>query len=763
MMREPSIQSARILCAALLVAGLAMACAPAEEPPSAHVAVFQGSPYERGFEHGERFSAQIRSLYTRLLTSSILPYLNREQLSIAPVLTVYNRPEYRDGRFSGRMLLESGQSLLENGDIPEENIEEMQGIADGAGMSFDEILILNTFFDTMLGFRAIVSFIQEIQRPYITRVEALAPCDADGVDNDGDGAVDEEGDCAVEDYGSTDRGTLVEVPTDASIRIVIKDPTLPGLACLDPRNADPLGEAVIDRACVKDECLLDECRGLAQVGRDCFNELGLACLPPRVAGDCLDPLCAEPTDPGCVDPDAVRIRLDAVQYTAADAAIVTAHLPREEGVEPLEDPDHPHARICDFPLEVIFTPPGGLPPASLVTLKIQAGDLSPVYSPEPYHTRSMRIEQVAFTTAGYLEKTGAGAIPDDIVNVGVDDPGLMPTSLGFAARGAATSDGAPVLGHHYALLDSDMVHEHSLVSVHVPDEGLPHVLVGYTGLVWGFSGMNTEGLTWAFTISDTLDNPLVGAALDAIFQPEALLSLLQNPDLVGLSKALEATYLNTAGMPIGMSGRRVLEAAGDVDGALAVLYGLGRTYGWNMLLADAAGGLAVVEVDSSVQAGDGAVGGDVVKDEDGFQFYTPDPAVPANLDGRGEPWASVGADDIRMASHFEKNRDDMVDLSIMGIFAPRRQRGWTGFYFRSLRAFHRLGEEIAGRYGALDVAAAIEILRTPDLVDRRDSMCASVFEPARGVLHWAMGEAPATDARFIELDLGQAVRDGVVR
>jgi hypothetical protein len=763
MMNPPKRTGAPCVALLLLIALGAAACAPETEPPSAHVAVFEGSPYERGLQHGTQFSSQIRSLYTRLLSSSLLPYLNREQLSIAPVLVVYNRPEYLDGKFSGAMLLESGQALVENGDIPEAYLAEMQGIADGAGMTFDEILVLNTFFDTMLGFRAIVSFIQEIQRPYISLVEVLAPCDADGVDNDGDGVVDREGDCTVEAYGSSDRGTLVEVPVDASIRFVIKDPTLPGLACLDPRNADPLGEVVIDRACVLDHCLLDHCAGLAQVGRECFNEAGLTCLPPRVAGDCLDPLCAEPTDPACVDPDGVRIRLDEIQYTAADAAIVTAHLPREEGVEPLENPDHPHARICDFPLEVIFTPPGGLPPASLVTLKIQASDLSPVYSPEPFHNRPMRIEQVAITTAGYYAATGRGAVPDEVANVGVEDPGLMPTSLGFAARGAATPDGAPVLGHHYALLDSDMVHEHSLVSVHVPDEGLPHVLVGYTGLVWGFAGMNTEGLTWAFTISDSLDNPLVGAALDAIFQPEALFQLLKNPDLVGLSSALAETYLKTSGTPVGMSGRRVLEDAEDVGGALELLYGMGRTYGWNMLLADAAGGLAVVEVDSSVQAGDGTVGGDAVKDEDGFQFYTPDPGVPANLDGRGEPWASVGADDIRMASHFEKNRDDMVDLSIMGIFAPRRQRGWTGFYFRSLRAFHRLGEEIAGRYGALDADAAVEILRTPDLVDRRDSMCASVFEPARGVLHWAMGEAPATDARFIELDLGQAVRDGGLR
>ncbi|MFH1531978.1 MAG: carcinine hydrolase/isopenicillin-N N-acyltransferase family protein [Pseudomonadota bacterium] len=748
---------------ALLLLSVLVGCAPATEPPSAHVAVFTGGPYERGLDHGTRFSSQIHSLYTRLLTSSLIPYLNREQLSIAPVLVVYNRPEYRDGQFSGRMLLESGQALVDGGFIPDEYIQEMLGIADGAGMTFDEILILNTFFDSMMGFRAIVSFIQEIQRPYIVLVEAVADCDGDGFDNDGDGVVDGEGDCASEEYGSTDRGTLIEVPVDASIRIVIKDPTLPGLACIDPRNVEPLGEDVIARSCVKPECLVSACGDLDLVGRDCFNAQGLGCIDPRVAGVCLDPLCAEPTDPGCVDPDSIRIRLDEVQYTAADAAIVTAHLPREEGVEPLEDPDHPYARICDFPLEVVFTPPGGLPPASLVTLKIQAADRSPVYSPPPFHTRAMRAEQVAFTTAGYHGKTGRGAVPDEVDNVGVDDPGVMPPSLGFAARGGATPTGAPVLGHHFALLDSDMLHEHSLVSVHIPDEGRPHVLVGYTGLVWGFSGMNTEGLTWAFTNSDTLDNPLVGAALDAIFLPENLLRLLQSPDLVGLSKALEETYLNTRGTPIGLTGRLVLQGAADVEGAVEVLYGLDRTYGWNMLLADASGAIAVVEVDSHVQADDDDVGRDRVQDEDGFRIYTPDPELPGNLDGRGTPWASVGADDIRMGSHFEKNRDDMVDLSIMGIFAPRRQRGWTGFYFRSLRAFHRLGEEIDDRYGDLDAAAAMEILRTPALVDTRDSMCASVYEPARAVLHWAMGEAPATDAPFVELDLGQLVRDGGAR
>jgi len=733
-------------------------CAPATEPECAHVAVFRGSPYERGFEHGERFSSHIRSIYTKLLTSSIVPYLNREQLSIAPVMPVYSQPEYMNGQFSYRMLLESGLHLCENGHIPEEYQEEMHGIADGAGIPFEEVLILNTFFDTMLGFRAIVAFIMQIQEPYVVSVEVMGDCGGDGFDNDGDGVVDDDGDCAAEEFTPSPRATFVEVPVDAGIRIVLKDTNLPGLTCPDPRNVEPMGDSLIDASCVDRDCLLPECRDAAMVGRECFAPESRTCIQPRVDGVCLDYDCVRCNDPGCVDPDSIRVRLDDVLYTSEDGVFVTAHLPREEGTDPIEDPDHPHAYICDFPLEVIFTPPGGLPEASLVTMVIHASDMSPVYSPAPYHSRAMRPEQVAFTTSGYDAAHGDAALPESVHNRGVADPDVMSPSLGFAVRGGATPDGLPVLAHHYALLDSDMVHEHSLVSVHVPESGFPHVTLGYTGLVWGFSGMNTEGMTWGFANSDTLDNPLVGGALEAIFEPENLLRLMEHPDLDGLSAALSDVYMNTEGLPVGITGREVLTRTSNVPEAVEFLYGQERTYGWNMLLADAAGDIAVVEVDSHVMAPDEDVHTDSVRDENGFHYYSPDPDLSGNLDAHGYPWASVGADDIRMGSHFQKNYDDMIDLSIMGIFSPKMQRQWTSFYFRSLRAFHRLGDEVAARYGYIDADTAIEILRIQALVDIRDSMNAGVYEPARAVLHWAMGAAPATDAPFIELDLDALVQ-----
>lgn len=139
--------------------------------------------------------------------------------------------------------------------------------------------------------------------------------------------------------------------------------------------------------------------------------------------------------------------------------------------------------------------------------------------------------------------------------------------------------------------------------------------------------------------------------------------------------------------------------------------------------------------------------------------YGPDVDDPVNLDPYDRPWASVDRDDLRIASHFRKNRKDMVDLSIMGQFQPPLQGGWSAYYFRSLRSFYQLGDEIRNRYGSFDVERAIETLRLPALVDDKDSMQASVFEPAKRIIHWAMGSVPATAGVFVPFDLAAAVAE----
>ena len=185
------------------------------------------------------------------------------------------------------------------------------------------------------------------------------------------------------------------------------------------------------------------------------------------------------------------------------------------------------------------------------------------------------------------------------------------------------------------------------------------------------------------------------------------------------------------------------------DGAGAAaeyLKGQPRTSGWNFLLADPAGTIGGVEVDGNfLNSPDG-----------GYYFVTPDASVPANLDRWGRPVASVGPDDLRMASHNVRNTED-IDKRINLIFHVRPQRYWSSFYYRSLRAFSILGERIAERYGTLDAGGAIDILRDPNLVDHRDSMNAAVYLPASLRFYYAMGREPATDGRFRHFDLGKAL------
>jgi hypothetical protein len=69
-----------------------------------------------------------------------------------------------------------------------------------------------------------------------------------------------------------------------------------------------------------------------------------------------------------------------------------------------------------------------------------------------------------------------------------------------------------------------------------------------------------------------------------------------------------------------------------------------------------------------------------------------------------------------------------------------------------LRSFYLLGDAIEAQYGQIDVAAAKEMLSLQPLVDDRDSMNAVIYEPQRGVLHFAMGQVPATAGPFVEFD-----------
>jgi hypothetical protein len=401
--------------------------------------------------------------------------------------------------------------------------------------------------------------------------------------------------------------------------------------------------------------------------------------------------------PEGASPDTLRIQLDKDRYIAPDPAMQTREFV-EEGV---------------LMLEVTFTPPGGLREASVVSLLLQAQDKAEITDPPPIHARVMRDERFVFSTRGY------GKPPHEIDNRGENDGRTQPTSLSFAVRGTATPDGRPLLAHHYALLDTNTSHKHTALFVVRPDEGIPHVMVGWTGLVGGFWGMNVEGLALAVNDSDTLDNSMAAAVQKDSFSAQLVLS----------------------GVPIFALTREMLSKFKTVSEGVEYLRSTPKTCGWNILLQDATGDMTAVETDA-----------DSFGDADhGFYTYTPDESVPDNLDAYGRRWSSVGPDDLLMASHFIRNAEDIHAMVIAYEILP--QRTWTTFYYRSLRAYSILREEMGLRYGQVDTRGAIEILRKGDLVDKRDSMNAAVFLPAERRMYYAMGTVPATDSPFKEVDL----------
>jgi hypothetical protein len=651
-----------VLCSLLFALS---GCGETKQPDYVQVAVLKGTAYERGFQHGERFADRIRSLYAKLLPNSLLPYLNREQSDIADVLFNYkDNPD--DGiesyyetwhnecmascvdrctekcGFSYLLMLDSGHELEKY--IPQEYLDEMQGIADGSGVPYEEILILNTFVDTMLTFRSITFFIRQVQAPYIDELEFIG-AESDGRDNDDDGETDEEGEGLVTSYQPGPYALFVELPTDVKLRLVLKD-----------------------------------------------RKIGFSKNPDDIKG---------------VDPETIRIQLGEIVYTTADNpdVVVATVIDEEKG-----------------DVEVVFTPPDGLPEAASIPFLIQAGDLSKSVI-TPVHAKFMRDERITVSTTGF------GKIPIDVPNRGLDDGRTQPPSISFAVKGDVTPDGRPLHAHHYALLDSDVTHKHTVLFVHVPDEGEPHAVLGYSGIVWGFAGMNTKGVSYSFNNSDSLDNAMVGGVNDDLFD----------------------AFLLAKGVPVGIAGRELLRTSKDTADGVSFLSSISHTFGWNFLVNDAAGEAAAVEVDADVfDSGD-----------KGVHVYTSDASKPENLDENSRLFSSTSPDDIRMGSHFAANLEDVSPFTYVLGFEVSAQRVWTSFYFRSLRAYYNLGKAIESMHGKIDVGGAIEILRIPELVDTRDSMIAVVFDPQAHMLHYAMGGVPATDQPFFAFDLEEAVEKGM--
>ncbi len=606
-------------------ASLALLACEAEPPPTREHLVLEGDDYARGLAHGTQLRSKVRSFYTTMLTNTLLPYLNREHAGIAEFLPEYRKPRYGDGKFSREVLLDSAKELERQ--IPQQYRDELRGIADGSGLTYDEVLILNTFPDTVLTVRAVAAAIHLARAPRILSVQ-VEGLESDGRDNDEDGVVDEPGEGLISPFEPSPTALLSSVPPGAKVRFVLEDPD-------------------------------------------------------------------------GVDPATLRLTAGGRVFGADSDEVEISQLQEPPGA-----------------VSVAFAVPADAGAGGALTLVVGAGDRA-VSSTVPLHANFMREERLTFVLSG--DPRARHEVP----NVEADKGRTQPPSLAFAVRGAASATGGPLLAHNFALLDANTAHKHGAVFEHRPaGGGAPFVVVGWAGIVWGFSGMNGEGLSAACNPGDSLDNAIVGRFIEQ------------------LGEGIENMRLLMRGRPIGITLRRVLERRKTALEGRDEVAGTVHGAGWSCLFADEDGGLRAVEVDA-----------DVSKDGP-FVDFGPETSDPANLDAHGRPYASVGPDDLRIGAHFRKNTNDMYELSVLGQrIAP--QRYWSSQFYRSVQAWTRLGEALSAR-GPLDADGAKALLQSPDLMDVRDSMNAVVYEPSARRYHVAMGQVPAPLAAFQTFELGGA-------
>lgn len=180
-----------------------------------------GTAYDRGLQHGTQLRSKIRSFYTTLMTNSLFPFLSREQPDIATLLKEYEADRYKNGGFARELLLDSAKNLERN--LGRSGRDELRGIADGSGLTYEEALILNTFVDTTLAVRGIGLAIRQGRAPIVDSVEFLG-LGSDRVDNSGEGTIDETDEGVIKPFVPPYFAAAVEIDVATKLRVVFSDP-----------------------------------------------------------------------------------------------------------------------------------------------------------------------------------------------------------------------------------------------------------------------------------------------------------------------------------------------------------------------------------------------------------------------------------------------------------------------------------------------------------------------------------------------------------
>ena len=200
-----------LLCCSCAVA-LALTGCHTDEPVGVtrEVVHLRGDGYQRGLQHGTQLKWRIRAFYTKLLTVALFPNLGREQPAIAGFLTHYQEPQYQGGKFSYQLLLEMAHSVEPK--LQQDVLDEMRGIAEGSGLTYDEVLVLNTFADTVLAVRAIAATLKLSRGPRLESVQFVGKLDGKGAQ------------IKAIAYVPLASAVTTDVPLDAKVRLVLSDP-----------------------------------------------------------------------------------------------------------------------------------------------------------------------------------------------------------------------------------------------------------------------------------------------------------------------------------------------------------------------------------------------------------------------------------------------------------------------------------------------------------------------------------------------------------
>lgn len=132
-----------VLFCTVFIAGAARAAAQEAEPKIVHkdglrIVNLEGSPYEIGLQHGKLLKDDIRRIYKIYLKDLVYDTWIKEYAILGKGgKLAYSNPRKAMAKFAKNL----------EKDIPEEYIQEMKGIADGAEIPYIEVLNMNSHID----------------------------------------------------------------------------------------------------------------------------------------------------------------------------------------------------------------------------------------------------------------------------------------------------------------------------------------------------------------------------------------------------------------------------------------------------------------------------------------------------------------------------------------------------------------------------------------------------------------------------------------